>query len=85
MFGSNLFNFHERVKKKNPRIPVILVSGWAIQQDDARIRESGVDFILPKPCTLQGFQDVVNKALASFGEEDTGCAGSKEMEESAVT
>ena len=27
-----------------PGVPVILVSGWAIQQDDARLRESGIDF-----------------------------------------
>jgi signal transduction histidine kinase/CheY-like chemotaxis protein len=85
MPGLSGWQVAERVKKQNPRIPVILVSGWAIQQDDARIRESGVDFILPKPCTLQGFQDVVNKALASFGEDDTGGMGSKGMEESAVT
>jgi len=85
MPGLSGWQVAERVKKQNPRIPVILVSGWAIQQDDARIRESGVDFILPKPCTLQGFQDVVNKALTSFGEDDTGDMGSEGMEDSAVT
>ena len=85
MPGLSGWQVAERVKKQNSRVPVILVSGWAIQQDDARIRESGVDFILPKPCTLQGFQDVVNKALSSFGEDDTGDMDGKGMEESAVT
>ena len=53
----------EKVKNQSPRVPVILISGWAIQQDDARIRESGVDFVLQMPCTLKDFQDVVNMAL----------------------
>jgi len=85
MPGLSGWQVAERVKKQNSRVPVILVSGWAIQQDDARIRESGVDFLLPKPCTLQGFQDVVKKALSSFGEKDTGGMDGKGMEESAVT
>lgn len=65
MPGISGWQVAEMVKKQSPRVPVILISGWAIQQDDARIRESGVDFILQKPCTLKDFQDVVTKALSS--------------------
>ena len=63
----------ERVKKQDPGVPVILISGWALRQEEQRIRDAGVDFIVPKPCTVEDFQDVVAEALCSrskgpFGE-----------------
>ena len=55
----------ERVKKQDPDVPVILVSGWALHQDEQRIRDAGVDYVVPKPCTVKAFQDVVVEALCS--------------------
>jgi len=53
----------EGVKKQDPNVPVILVSGWAIQQDEPRIRESGVDRVLQKPCTMAKFREIVQETL----------------------
>ncbi len=84
MPGLTGYQLAEKVKKRIPGIPVILITGWAIQQDDARLRESGVDFILKKPCTLSDFRHNVDTALSSVrgaGEraakmaEGTGCPG----------
>ncbi len=69
MPGISGWQVAEQVKKRSPSLPVILVSGWAIQQDDARLRESGIDFILQKPCTLSDFEEMVEKALSSIDGE----------------
>jgi two-component system capsular synthesis sensor histidine kinase RcsC len=85
MPGLSGWQVAERVKKQSPGVPVILVSGWAIQQDDARIREAGVDFVLQKPCSLSIFQEVVEKALSSIDREEAESTTAKEAEEAAGT
>ena len=85
MPGISGWQVAEKVKKQTPRVPVILISGWAIQQDDTRIRESGVDFVLQKPCTLMDFQDVVNKALSSSFKRGVEKMAVKDSEETAGT
>jgi len=55
----------ERVKEIRPEVPVILVSGWAVQRDEPEVRRSGVDFVLQKPCSLADFREAVAKALSS--------------------
>jgi CheY-like chemotaxis protein len=60
------------VKKQNPNVPVILVSGWAIQQDEPRIRDSGVDFVIQKPCPMAKFQEAVQKTLRGAGKRGNG-------------
>ena len=85
MPGISGWQVAEKVKKQTPRVPVILISGWAIQQDDTRIRESGVDFVLQKPCTLKDFQDVVNKALSSSFKRGVEKMAVKDAEETAGT
>ncbi len=83
MPGISGWQVAEQVKKRSPSIPVILVSGWAIQQDDARLRESGIDFILQKPCTLSDFEEMVEKALSSIDGEEAEGTAAKEAEETA--
>jgi CheY-like chemotaxis protein/anti-sigma regulatory factor (Ser/Thr protein kinase) len=63
MPGISGWEVAEGVKKRNPNVPVILVSGWAIQQGEPRIRESGVDRVLQKPCPIARFQEVVQETL----------------------
>jgi signal transduction histidine kinase/DNA-binding response OmpR family regulator len=83
MPGISGWQVAEQVKKRSPSIPVILVSGWAIQQDDARLSESGIDFILQKPCTLSDFEEMVEKALSSIDGEEAEGTAAKEAEETA--
>jgi len=83
MPGISGWQVAEQVKKRSPNMPVILVSGWAIQQDDARLRESGIDFILQKPCTLSDFQEMVEKALSSIDGEEAEGTAAKEAEKTA--
>jgi two-component system capsular synthesis sensor histidine kinase RcsC len=53
------------VKKHACAVPVVLVSGWAQHQEEQRIKEAGIDFVVHKPCTVKEFQDVVEEALWS--------------------
>ena len=57
------------VKEKNPRVPVILITGWGAQLDDQKAKESGVDRILAKPFTIQDIIQVVSEALAIYEQE----------------
>jgi hypothetical protein len=44
----------------------VFFAGEANRQEDSRIRESGVDFVLQKPCTMRDFQEMVEKELSSL-------------------
>ena len=46
-----------------PAIPVILLSGFAMQEEPERIRECGVRFALTKPCPLNDLLGKVREAL----------------------
>ncbi len=64
MPGMSGWQVAKKVKEHDPGIPVILLSGWALQQEEDKIRESGVDFVMSKPCSLEGFRQAVQEALA---------------------
>ena len=55
-------------------MPVILLSGWAVQQDSEEVRQSGVDLILSKPCEIDTLLAAVHKTLAGADSaaEDLG-------------
>ena len=55
------------VKRRHPALPVILLSGWAVQQDSEEVRQSGVDLILSKPCEIDTLLATVHKTLAGAG------------------
>ncbi len=43
--------------------PIILLSGWAFQQEEPKIRDAGIDYVLVKPCTNQRLLLTVQRAL----------------------
>jgi signal transduction histidine kinase/DNA-binding response OmpR family regulator len=63
MPGMSGWQVAQEVKRIDPRVPVILLSGWAIQQDEAKVRESGVDYVISKPCALKTLKNAVEEAL----------------------
>ena len=50
-------------KDLNPKIPVILLSGWGVQQDSQQVKEAGIDIVLSKPCGVRDLQQAVHEAL----------------------
>ena len=53
----------KRVKEKNPLIPVVLITGSMINNDEIDAIESGVDYVILKPFGFNDILDVVNIAL----------------------
>lgn len=53
------------IKESGALSPVILLSGWSIQQEEPKVREAGVDYLLVKPCPNKILLDTVQRALQS--------------------
>jgi CheY-like chemotaxis protein len=49
------------VKRKTPQIPVGLITGWGINLEDEKIKESGVDLIIGKPFQVKEILEAVNQ------------------------
>ncbi len=63
MDGMSGFELVERVKQVDPEVPVILLSGWAIEQEEDRVRSAGIDSVLIKPCRIDAVRRAVQQAL----------------------
>jgi CheY-like chemotaxis protein len=55
------------VKNKSPQIPVGLITGWGINLEEERVKESGVDLIIPKPFQVKEILEAVNQFSNSPG------------------
>ncbi|MGE5894061.1 MAG: ATP-binding protein, partial [bacterium] len=63
MAGLSGLEVAKRAKKIDPQVPIILLSGWAAQQDQEQLRADGIDYVLSKPCSLDRLQGAVDEAL----------------------
>ena len=48
---------------KRQHLPVILSSGWPVRLRPEQMAMRGIDFVAPKPCTLQRLLSLVERAL----------------------
>ncbi|WP_170161625.1 hybrid sensor histidine kinase/response regulator [Desulfosoma caldarium] len=46
-------------KKHQPKVPVILVSGWGSQYEDEDLKDRGVDFVCSKPLSYQKLLEIM--------------------------
>jgi len=51
------------VKKQNPSVPVILITGWGVDPDPHKIKDSGIDFVLNKPFQLDQFEKIIRELV----------------------
>jgi len=63
MPGMSGFDVAREIHRLKPGVPVILLSGWSIQQDDENVRTSGVSQVLIKPCLFEDLLGAVQNAL----------------------
>lgn len=49
---------------KKQHLPVILSSGWPIRLSPQQVATRGVDYIAPKPCTLERLLSLIETALS---------------------
>jgi signal transduction histidine kinase/DNA-binding response OmpR family regulator len=63
MDGLSGFDVSREVKKKDPAVPVVLLSGWAIEQQEDQVRQAGIDSVLIKPCRIDALRNEVQRVL----------------------
>jgi len=51
------------IKDRDSRVPVALITGWGVQIDDEKMKESGADLVLNKPFRLEDVLDLVTEAI----------------------
>jgi len=61
--GMSGWDVAKTLKQRNPDVPIILLSGWGIQLDDVRVKQSGVDLVLSKPCQMNEILGAVDEIL----------------------
>jgi CheY-like chemotaxis protein len=49
------------VKRKTPQIPVGLITGWGVNLEEEKIKESGVDLIIGKPFQVNEILEAVKQ------------------------
>ena len=61
--GISGYEVAKRVKGLDPSTPVVLLSGWAIEQQADEVQAAGIDTVLVKPCPLQILRDAIQRVL----------------------
>ena len=61
--GMSGFEVARRVKQLNPSVPVILLTGWAVEQHEDLVQDAGIDAVLIKPCRLEDLFSAVQEAI----------------------
>ena len=51
------------VKQGNPKVPVIIVTGWGLDPDPQRVKESKVDRLLTKPFQIDQLEKIIRELL----------------------
>lgn len=51
------------VKQSAPQTKVGLVSGWDVSPTPQKLRDNGVDFLLPKPFDLDAVEETLNRYM----------------------
>jgi CheY-like chemotaxis protein len=63
MPGMSGLELATELKKLYPTIPVILFSGWAMQEQEETVKEAGIDHIVVKPCLMEDLLEAVQTAV----------------------
>jgi CheY-like chemotaxis protein len=51
------------VKERNPKVPVVVITGWGVDPDQTRMKESRVDLIIYKPFQLDELEKTISGLL----------------------
>jgi CheY-like chemotaxis protein len=65
MEGMSGLELAREVRRTDGTTPIVLLSGWAIQQDEDQVRAAGVDQVLAKPCPISRLLAAVSEARRS--------------------
>ena len=65
MPGLSGWDVCKAIKKKNPRTPVGMITGWGMQIGEEKIREGELDFLISKPFDFRQIVSTVEKSIES--------------------
>jgi CheY-like chemotaxis protein/putative methionine-R-sulfoxide reductase with GAF domain len=51
------------VKKQKPSVPVILITGWGVEPDSYKVKDSGVDFVINKPFQIDQLEKIIRSLI----------------------
>jgi signal transduction histidine kinase len=63
MAGMTGLELAAQLKGRDASVSVVLLSGWAIQQEQDDVREAGVDAVLLKPCLVEDLLEAVQQTM----------------------
>jgi len=63
MSGISGWQVAKKVKGINERVPVVLITGWDIRQEESEIKDSYVDLIIQKPFEVEQVLDLVQEGM----------------------
>ena len=72
MTGMAGLELAEKAKKIEPDLPIILLSGWAIQHAEKQIKQVGVDYVVSKPCSIEALGDTIQEATRAGAMSPVG-------------
>ncbi len=58
------FEVSQKIKERNPSIPIVMITGWGANFEEEELRKVGVDYLLPKPFKLEQLKEVVEKLIS---------------------
>jgi CheY-like chemotaxis protein len=58
----------KEAKRRDPSVPVILLSGWAVDEEEDRVKDAGIDRVLVKPCLLDDLVRAVDRSLGTTAD-----------------
>lgn len=53
----------KRLKELNPKIPVVMITGWGMELDRKKMNESGIDLLISKPFSFDQVTQVIAEAV----------------------
>ena len=65
MPGMNGWEVAKAIKRIDPNTMVILMTGWRVQVDNKRLKESYVDAVIAKPFELSEISDLIATAIGT--------------------
>jgi DNA-binding NtrC family response regulator len=65
MPGLSGWELAEELERRDPGLPVILLTGWSAQDEAARARERKIARLLAKPVTIEQLRSAVDDVLAA--------------------
>ncbi len=51
------------VKQKNPNVPVVVITGWGVDPDPDKMKDSKVDFVINKPFQIDQLEKIIKDLM----------------------